>query len=271
MPTIQQSLFRQEPVQYVPYVASDLRMVQLSAPEAGRQDVMIDGVWHRRLDAQYFLWIEQQVELARELVVQGSIRQPAFDVLMSRYRTVKRWVDDNLGVDKLKAARKLFVADEYMPPTAAQPVTGSNMSSCSSSSNTTPHLYPADGDWKFVRHVPREAVAKVDAIRDRALACGWTEARLYQNRGNLRYPCGDEWGLVCALDDNPTIGEVQRRYIEIITRNGVRQRFYNFDVDQPWLRKVKPAGRDSGGNHGNPVPVKPEKRAKTAARAAAGK
>jgi len=271
MPITQQSLFRQEPVQYVPYVASDLRMVQLSAPEAGQQDVMIEGVWHRRLDAQYFVWIEQRVELARKMAVQGKIKQPAFDVLMSRYWTVKRWVDENLGVDKLKAARKLFDADQYMPPTAAQSVSESKAPTRSSSSNTTSHQYPTEGDWKFTRHVPPEAVAKVDAIRDRALACGWTEARLYQNRGNLRYPCGDEWGLVCALDDGETIGEVRRRYIEIITCNGVCQRFYNYDVDQPWLKKSKPADRDGGENHGDPLPVKPEKRAKTVARAAVGK
>ena len=252
MPITQQSLFRQEPVQYVPYVASDLRVVQLSAPEAGQQDVMIEGVWHRRLDAQYFVWIEQRVELARKLTMLGKIKQPAFDVLMSRYWTVKRWVDENLGVDKLKAARKLFDAGEYTLPPACSPNTdgpaAQSISSSSSvnpgatSSNTTSHQYPTEGDWKFTRHVPPEAVAKVDVIRDRALACGWTEARLYQNRGNLRYPCGDEWGLVCALDDGETIGEVTRRYIEIVCRSGVVQKFFNMDVDQPWIKRVKPSG-----------------------------
>jgi len=242
MPITQQSLFRQEPVQYVPYVASDLRVVQLSAPEAGQQDVMIEGVWHRRLDAQYFVWIEQRVELARKLTMLGKIKQPAFDVLMSRYWTVKRWVDENLGVDKLKTARKLFDACEYTPPAATQPTPGSNAPSSTSSSNTTMHMYPTEGDWKFTRHVPPEAVAKVDAIRDRALACGWSEARLYQNRGKYKYPCGGEYGLVCCFDDGQTIGEVTRRYIEIVCRSGVIQKFHNMDVDQPWIKRVNLSG-----------------------------
>ena len=240
MSIVQQTIFRQELVQSVPYVSTDLRMTELTAPEAVRQDMMIEGVWYRRLDAQYFVWIERQVELARRIAKQGKITKPALDALLFHFQNVKDWVDENLGADKLQAAKKLFDPATYPPPPAAQLLSGMNDKTTVPSSNTTPHLYPTDGDWKFTRPVPPEVVAQVDAIRDRALALGWSEARLYQNRGNIKYPCGQDWGLVCTLDNGQTIGEVTSQYIEIFTRSGVRQRFINFDVDQPWIRKVKP-------------------------------
>ena len=239
MSIVQQTLFRQELVQSIPYVSTDLRMTELTAPEAVRQDMMIEGVWYRRLDAQYFVWIERQVELARRIAEQGKIAKPALDALLSRFQEVNEWVDENLGADKIQASKKLFDPATYAPPPAAQPVSKMNEKPTAPSSTTTPHLYPADGDWKFTRSVPLEVVAQVDAIRDKALTLGWSEARLYQNRGNIKYPCGQDWGLVCTLDNGETIGEVTRQYIEIFTQSGVRQRFINFDVDQPWIKRVK--------------------------------
>jgi len=239
MSIVQQTIFRQELVQSTPYVSTDLRMTELTTPEAVRQDMMLEGIWYRRLDAQYFVWIERQVELARRIAKQGKITKPALDALLYRFQDVKEWVDENLGDVKLQAARKLFDPAAYAPPPAAQPVSGTKESPPAPSSSTAPHLYPADGDWKFTRPVPHEVVAQVDVIRDKALALGWSEARLYQNRGNIKYPCGQDWGLVCILDSGQTIGEVAREYIEIFTSSGVRQRFINFDVDQPWIRKVK--------------------------------
>lgn len=80
---------------------------------------------------------------------------------------------------------------------------------------------------------------KVDAIRDQALSLGWTDARLYQNRGRYSFPCGQEYGLVCFLYDDRSVGEVTRQSIEIIgpPPQENRLRFYNPDVDQPWLKK----------------------------------
>jgi len=239
MSIVQQTIFRQELVQSTPYVSTDLRMTELTAPEAVRQDMMIEGVWYRRLDAQYYVWIERQVELAQRIAKQDKITKPALDALLSRFQDVKEWVDENLGDDKLQAAKKLLDPATYAPPPAAQPMSGMNEKPSAPSSKTAPHLYPAYGDWKFTRPVSPEVVAQVDAIRDKALALGWSEARLYQNRGNIKYPCGQDWGLVCTLDNGQTIGEVTSQYIEIFTQSGVRQRFINFDVDQPWIRKVK--------------------------------
>ena len=80
---------------------------------------------------------------------------------------------------------------------------------------------------------------KIDAIRDQALALGWRESQLYQNPGRFRFPCGRDDGLVCFLEDDQRIGEVTRQSIEILgpPPQETRLRFYNPDVDQPWLKK----------------------------------
>ena len=49
-----------------------------------------------------------------------------------------------------------------------------------------------------------------------------------------------ERGLVCFLKPGDRIGEVTLQSIEIIhpLPSEVRHRFYNPDVDQPWVKKI---------------------------------
>ena len=104
------------------------------------------------------------------------------------------------------------------------------------------HLFPEDGDWKFTQPVRSSTVLKVDAVRDQALSLGWSEAQLYRNRGRFRFPCGQDYGLVCFLEEDSRIGEVTRQSIEIIGPPPQENRlyFYNPDVDQPWLKTTAP-------------------------------
>jgi len=111
-----------------------------------------------------------------------------------------------------------------------------------------PYLFPKDGNLPFPGKVLPSAVAKVDAIRDQALALGWSERRLYQNRGELRFPCGEDYGLVCFIGEAQRIGEVTKQYIEIISPAPRENclRFYNPDAPQPW-RVVRLSPSVSGG------------------------
>ncbi len=109
------------------------------------------------------------------------------------------------------------------------------------------YLFPKDGNQPFTEKVSPSAVAKVDAIRDQALALGWSERRLYQNRGHFRFPCGDEYGLVCFIGETQRIGEVTKQCIEIISpppRENLL-RFYNPDVPQP--RRAARLSPSAGG------------------------
>jgi hypothetical protein len=106
----------------------------------------------------------------------------------------------------------------------------------------SPHLFPRAGEFRFTERVSAEAVAAVDAIRDQALALGWTIPGLYQNRGRLSFPHGPEWGLVTFLSHGRRIGSVTREFIEIVNPGlrETRNRFPNMEVEQPWLKKVAP-------------------------------
>ncbi len=98
------------------------------------------------------------------------------------------------------------------------------------------YLFPNDGDYGFVHNVLPSAVAKVDAIREQALALNWNERRLYQNRGRYCFPYGEDYGLVCFIGEAERIAEVTKQYIEIVNPppRENRLQFYNPDVPQPW-------------------------------------
>ena len=104
-----------------------------------------------------------------------------------------------------------------------------------------PYLFPDDGNYPFTEKVLPSALAKVDLIRDRASALGWSEGRLYQNRGRFRFPFGGGYGLVCFVGDDKRIGEVTNQHIEIVVGSPPREsrlQFYNPDADRPWLSRV---------------------------------
>ena len=90
-----------------------------------------------------------------------------------------------------------------------------------------PHRYPADGEWRFTHEVSLIAVLQVDDIREQALALGWSEADLYQNRSQLAYPYGQEYGLVCFLHHRD-IGVITAEAIELLpaSSHGTATRFH---------------------------------------------
>ena len=96
---------------------------------------------------------------------------------------------------------------------------------------------------EFVFPTAHEAICQVDAIRDRALACGWTLGGLYGDRGDHPFPAGSGYGLVCFLGGDREIGEVCSRWSEVVgpAPEGHALRFYNPAVDQPWIKHRTPA------------------------------
>lgn len=90
--------------------------------------------------------------------------------------------------------------------------------------------------------VTLESVRKVDAIRDRAMALGWSRTSLYSNAGELAFPFGHGFGLVCFVHGFRTIGEVTTETIEILQPTGDNQTrrlvFHNPEILPPWVREV---------------------------------
>jgi hypothetical protein len=222
------------------YVATNLDTWEAKPPVARDQDEMCESCGFRRLDPQYYAWLRSRMALAQKLHGLGQLPAPQFEALRTRFNAVHAWAIDRFGEAALLAAVRSLDAARYAPPsvrdepTEAAPVT-----------RAPDHVWPADGDWPLAWPVPAEAVAMVDAIRDQASALGWPEAALYQNRGRLRFPVGEYYGLVCFLDPGDRINAVTRESIEIIRTTGSRQHFYNREIDQPWRRQVRSCAEEA--------------------------
>ena len=188
------------------------------------RDVQIDDIVYRRLDPEYYAWLRSRMMLAKTAASAGQIGLDAFDELRHRFNTIHQWAVDRFGEQALIAAVRGVSLRDYYPP-VAEPEPQYRA------------IVPACPDRNTVAVSP-ESAALVDAIRDRAVAMGWTHESLYHARGSLRFPLGSDYGLVCYLKPGDRIGAVTRHSIEIILPNNIRQRFYNPNVDQPWIRRV---------------------------------
>jgi hypothetical protein len=64
---------------------------------------------------------------------------------------------------------------------------------------------------------------------------------LYRSENYERRPFGGGYGLVCYIEPGWRIGRVTRQAIELIGPPPAepRMRFYNPDVEQPWVRRTQ--------------------------------
>jgi hypothetical protein len=124
----------------------------------------------------------------------------------------------------LLAAVRTFRSGDYEPP----------MSEDEGPHEPTPRAHKSAADA-----ISPEAIALLDSISEQALSLGWKRQRLYAAGGNRIFD--PQRGLACFLKPGDRIGDVTRHSIEIIGPPPleVRQRFYNPDVDQPWVRRIK--------------------------------
>jgi hypothetical protein len=189
------------------------------------RDVQINDTAYRRLDPDYYAWLRSRMMLAKTAAGAGQIGLDAFDDLRHRFNAIHQWAVDRFGEQALIAAVRNLVVREYSPPVAEpEPQRRATVPVCPDRNAVV---------------VSPESAALVHAIRDRAIAMGWTHESLYQTRGSLRFPLGSDYGLVCYLKPDDRIGDVTTHSIEIILANNVRQRFYNPNVDQPWIRRLR--------------------------------
>ena len=225
------------------FVAPDLTHFDSLYGEVYADDVTIDGRVYRRLDAPYYAWLRHKMELARKAVAAGRLPQATFDAMRARFNAVHEAAVARLGGPALAAVVKTFDPRRYDPPYPDDDLLGT-------AARTPPRpprgpvifTHPPTGDWPFTEVVAACAVAKVAAIRDEALALGWTEDALFRNRGTLRFPYGGEYGLVCFVDGDAVIAGVTREAITIERPRGATHRFFNPDVEQPWRRPALAGG-----------------------------
>lgn len=213
---------------HILFVATDLEFRKFDWVGTSDRDRKYDGKIFRRLDPEYFAWLRSRMVAARNAHQAGKLPDNTWDLLRTRFNQVQELAVQQFGDKALQTAISNLNPKTYDSPAKHK---------------KKDWTYPAQEAWKCKQPVTSRAVAKVDAVRDEAMACGWSEARLYQNQGRFRFPCGQDYGLVCFVDEDREIGAVTKRFIEIIhganTSRPSTLRFHNPDVSQPWLKKVE--------------------------------
>jgi hypothetical protein len=182
------------------------------------RDVQIDDTAYRRLDPEYYAWLRSRMLVAQKASSAGHLDAAAFDDLRIRFNAVHDWAVQHLGEEQLRAAVRAIRVSEYKPPTAED-------------ERPSPALRVRKSTGS---PISPDAIAMVDAIAGNAMALGWSRERLYATGNGIFDP---RRGLVCYLKPDDRIGEVTVQSIEIIhpLPSEVRHRFYNPDVDQPWI------------------------------------
>jgi hypothetical protein len=198
------------------FVSTGLSVWKTDQPEVFARDVQVNDTAYRRLDPEYYAWLRNRMHMAKLAFLAGQLSQEAFDATRGSFNRIQEWAIAHVGEATLQEAIRALDARDYQPP-VAEPWDGHNAP-------------PAAGKMSAAT----EAFAMVDTVRERAVGLGWKHERLYMTGK----PSSQNRGLVSYLNPADRIGEVTHEAIEIVLPNGIRQHFYNPDVEQPWIRRV---------------------------------
>ena len=219
---------------HVVFVATDLEIKELAWVRTKETDFERDGKVFRRLSPEYFAWLRSRMVTAQAAHKAGKLPEAAWNTLRQRFNALQELAIREFGKESLQDVLQSFSPKNYRPP-ALRPEPQKKPVEVP----RKVWIYPQHAAGRHRQPVTSQAVAKVDTIREEAMAKGWSEARLYQNQGRFRFPCGEDYGLVCFVDGDQEIGEVTERSIEIVHGRPSTLRFYNPDVPQPWMKKVE--------------------------------
>jgi hypothetical protein len=206
------------------FVSTSLATWTTAHPEQFARDFQINDTVYRRLDPEYYVWLRSRMVIAKKAATAGHLPPAAFEDLRMRFNAMHDWAVEHFSEAHLLAAVRTFRACDYKPPLPEE-------------FDRTNRAEPIPS--KPSPEVERIARAKqlVDEIRDQALALGWTMESLYFCEGYERRPFAARYGVACYIGGEHRIGEVTRQSIELIGPPPMetRSRFYNPDVDQPWI------------------------------------
>ena len=211
------------------YVSPALDTWSTDRPEWLARDVQINDTCYRRLDPEYFAWLRSKMFLAKQAAEGGRLDSAAFDELRTKFNIIQEWAKAAFSEEALLEAIREFDAIDYQPPA---PEAGASRD--------------GTGSQPVVSDSHHEALERarglVDQIRDQAFGLGWTLESLYRSDGFQRRSFAAQSGLVCYIGPDDRLGEVTRQSIEIIGPPPieVRRRFYNPDVEQPWIVQIDP-------------------------------
>lgn len=209
------------------FVSTSLATWTTANPEQFARDFQINDTVYRRLDPEYYAWLRSRMAVAKKAATADHLPPDAFEDLRVRFNAVHEWSVKYFGEAQLLAAVRTFRSCEYKPPLPEE-------------FDRTRRAEPIPS--KPSPEAERIARAKqlIDEIRDQALALGWTMESLYFCEGYERRPFAARYGVACYIGGEHRIGEVTWQSIEIIGPSPMetRSRFYNPDVEQPWIKRI---------------------------------
>ncbi|MHB1463368.1 MAG: hypothetical protein ACYC1M_18930 [Armatimonadota bacterium] len=236
------------------YVSTNMEFIEADDIRCG-YEVMI-GNCFRLLDANYYAWLRDGMNGVKKTYEAGQTSEVTYNAIRSRFNVIHEWAVQHIGHKQLLDATNNMKPGRYLPPSKGS-LKASRMRehmSCAPSENENAvqlelpmqsgpeYLFPKTSTLLCTAHVTQQAYAQVNAIRSRALSLGWTEASLFQNRGQFRFPHSQDYGLVCFLSCGGvkrTIGEVSAQVIQIVEKQQDRCHcFYNMNVPQPWNSRI---------------------------------
>jgi hypothetical protein len=221
------------------HVSTDLRILCVTeGVQTDSEDIVREGTTYRKLSPEYFAWLSLQMQKAATAFDNGRLPSDAWKELYDRFVNLNVEAVKVLGEKFKLPIGSSFDASRYNPPRKQKP-----------QEIFSSWVYPARpvfGDNELIQPVTQAAVDAVKAISEHALSCGWSESQLYQNRGRYRFPCGQDYGLVCYVDTElgkRTIGRVTERFIELIVNPDRKPAealyFFNRNSNQPWIKSER--------------------------------
>jgi len=219
------------------FVSTSMSVAQRGAEHADHEIVYENGAAYYRLTPLFWSYLRHAFDNATRACEAGKLGEATYLELLNRISHIYNLVLAQYGDEAVKSAEQSFTPAKWKRhcERLAKP---QEPAIAEHEQNAIPvppgtYRYPADATGAY-HPVSKTALALVDAIRDKALAAGWTMNQLYRNVGIAHR----DWGLVCYIGPEDRIGEIASQYIEIVssTRSGIHSlRFYNHEVDQPWL------------------------------------
>lgn len=188
------------------------------------RDVQINDTVYRHLDPEYFAWLRSKMTIAKMAHLAGHLSEEDYEALCGRFNRVQDRAIGAFGEAALVEASRTLDARRYAPP--------------------EPVMLASRERFERPLEIARaQARVKVEAIMDEAVALGWNADVLVgmgsgRDAGNARDATRRPAAVLGeCLRAGAVIGRITRESIEILLPSGVRQHFYNPDVEQPWIRR----------------------------------
>ncbi len=221
------------------FVSTSMCVAHRDARHIVSELIYIGDIIHYRLTPLFWAWLRHSFSNATRACEAGKLDGSTYSELLSRISRIYNMALAQFGEEAVKDAERTFTPAKWKRH-CERLAQGSKTieNEFDTGAPTGAYRYPSDATGAY-HPVSKTALALVDAIRDQAIAAGWTMNQLYRNVGIANR----DWGLVCYIGPEDRIGTITRQSIEIMHRPSAGTRslhFYNHEVDQPWLKTGTP-------------------------------